>query len=233
MKRFWKNAVIVTLGERHSVELDGRPVKLPSGKPLIVSFLPLAEAIAGEWANAPQNFSPENLPLTRLASTAQERITPNRTAIINQLAAYGMNDLLCYRAETPDDLVTRQNAIWDPWLQWAETTHSLQLLSTTGLIPINQPHSTRAALRNILSTHSDHTIAALGVIVPALGSLILGLALTTQSLTPQAACDAAFLDELWQEEQWGTDKEAIARRAKTIADVDLSTQFMYLCAPIA
>lgn len=230
MKRFWKNAVIVTLGEGHSVELDGRPVKLPSGKPLIVSFPPLAEAIAGEWADAPQDFSPENLPFTRLASTAQERITPHRADIIGQLAAYGMNDLLCYRAETPDDLVTRQNEIWGRWLQWAEATHSLQLQSTTGLVPINQPPSTGEALHNILSSQSNDTIAALGVIVPALGSLILGLALTAQALTPQAACDAAFLDELWQEEQWGTDKEAIARRAKVIADVSVSTQFMYLCA---
>jgi chaperone required for assembly of F1-ATPase len=231
MKRFWKNAVIVPQGDGHSVELDGRPVKLPSGKLLIVSFLPLAEAIAGEWATAPQNFSPDNLPFTRLASTAQERIAPNRTDIINQLTAYGMNDLLCYRAETPEDLTTRQSNIWNPWLQWAETTHGLRLLSTAGLVPINQPPSTGEALRNILSTHSDQTIAALGVIVPALGSLILGLALTAKTLTPQTACDAAFLDELWQEEQWGTDKEAIARRAKVIADVDISTQFMYLCAP--
>ncbi len=230
MKRFWKNAVTVTRGDKHSVELDGRPVKLPSGKPLIVSFHSLAQAIACEWANAPQDFSPENLPLTRLASTAQERIAPHRADIINQLAAYGMNDLLCYRAETPDDLVTRQNEIWDIWLQWAETTHGLHLLSTAGVVPINQPPTAGEALRNILSSHSDDTIAALGVIVPALGSLILSLALTAKALTPQAACDAAFLDELWQEEQWGTDKEAIARRAKVIADVDVSTQFMSLCS---
>jgi chaperone required for assembly of F1-ATPase len=230
MKRFWKNAVIITQGEAHAVELDGRPVKLPSGQKLVVSFPRLAEAIADEWANAPQDFSPEDLPLTRLASTAQERIPPHRSDIINQLAAYGMNDLLCYRAETPNDLVTRQNAAWDRWLQWAEATHGLQLLSTTGLVPINQSHSTGEALHHLLSSHSNATIAALGVIVPALGSLILGLALTAKTLTPQAACETAFLDELWQEEQWGADKEAAARRARVITDIEVSTRFMYLCA---
>jgi chaperone required for assembly of F1-ATPase len=230
MKRFWKNTVIVTRGELHSIELDGRPVKLPSGKPLAVSCPPLAEAIASEWGDVTQEFSPEDLPFTRLASTAQERIPPHRANIISQLAAYGMNDLLCYRAETPDDLAARQSAAWDQWLQWAEMTYGLQLLSTAGLVPINQPPSTGEALHKILSSHSDSTIAALGVIVPALGSLILGLALIAKALPPQAACETAFLDELWQEEQWGADKEAIARRAKIIADVEVSTQFMYLCA---
>lgn len=230
MKRFWKHTNTTTLGEDHAVELDGRPVKLPSGKMLTTQFHPLAEAIAREWADAPENFTPENLPLTRLASTARERIPLHRADILGQLAAYGMNDLLCYRAGTPDDLAARQRAIWDHWLRWAETTHGMHLLCTTGLVPIDQAPGTREALHKILSSYSDDTIAALGVIVPALGSLILGLALTAKALTPQAACEAASLDELWQEEQWGTDEVAVARRAKIIADVEVSTRFMYLCA---
>jgi chaperone required for assembly of F1-ATPase len=228
MKRFWKNTEILASDEGYIVKLDARPVKLPSGKPLTIPFLTLTEAIASEWAIAPQNFSPEDLPLTRLTSTAQERIAPHRGDIINQLAAYGLNDLLCYRAESPDDLIARQNETWDPWLQWAEATYGLRLLSTAGLVPIDQPPSTGAALCVILASQSDYAIAALGVIVPALGSLILGLALTVRALDPQTACDIAFLDELWQEEQWGTDREAISRRAKVIADVSVSTQFTQL-----
>jgi chaperone required for assembly of F1-ATPase len=230
MKRFWKTTKILTISEGYIVELDTRPVKLPSGKPLTIPFLPLAEVIAREWADAPHDFSPDDLPLTRLTSTARERIAPHRGNTIDQLAAYGMNDLLCYRAESPLDLIARQNETWDLWLRWAETTYGLRLVSTTGLIPINQSPHIREALRAILSSHSDYTIAALGVIVPALGSLILALALTAKALDPRTSCDVAFLDELWQEEQWGADKEAIARRAKVIEDVTVSTQFIHLCA---
>ena len=60
--------------------------------------VPLAEAIAAEWAEAPENFTPDDVPLTRLVATAQERVRTHRAAIIDQLAAYGRNDLLCYRA---------------------------------------------------------------------------------------------------------------------------------------
>ena len=178
----------------------------------------------------PAGISPDDLPLTRLASTAQERVAPHRADMISQLAAYGMNDLLCYRAETPDSLVARQNDNWNHWLQWAGNSHGVQLLTTAGLVPIDQTPSTKTALHKTLSAQSDYTIAALGVIVPALGSLILGLALMARALDPQAACTTAFLDELWQEEQWGTDREAVLRRAKSTEDVAVSAQFMYLCS---
>jgi chaperone required for assembly of F1-ATPase len=229
MKRFWKTAKTVASAEKFAVVLDGRPVNLPSGKPLTVPFPPLAGAIAHEWENAPHDYLPDDLPFTRLASTAQERVALHRADIIGQLAAYGMNDLLCYRADAPEALVARQSDVWGHWLNWAEASLGLQLQSTTGLAPINQPASIAAKLHDILSAYSDYIIAALGVIVPALGSLVLGLALTAGALGAEEASKAAFLDELWQEEQWGLDDEAVKRRANVIADVAVSARFMYLC----
>lgn len=230
MKRFWTSVKTIPNGVAYTVELDSRPVKLPSGRPLILPYSPLADAIAAEWAHARADFTPDDLPLTRLASTAQERIAPHRATIIGQLAAYGLNDLLCYRAETPEALVERQMQAWDPWLHWARGNFDIELRSTTGLVPINQPSGTGEALRAILADHSDYIIAALGVIVPALGSLVLGLGLAANALDPKTACQIAALDELWQEEQWGTDDAAVQRRVRLFDDVAVSTRFMSLCA---
>lgn len=231
MKRFWKSVLILTDKASYSIELDGRPVKLPSGKPLALSSRPLAEAIAEEWQMAPEQFLPDHLPLTRLASTALERIAPHRADILDQLTAYGMNDLLCYRAPPPDDLTIRQSKAWNPWLTWARENYGITLQATMGLVPINQPPGTREAFRGILTAHSDDALAALGVIVPALGSLVLGLAIAAMALEPEAACAASFLDELWQEEHWGADSEAVKRRTKIIEDVAVSARFMQLCSP--
>jgi len=231
MKRFWKSVTIETEGTAFGVRLDSRPVKLPSGAPLYLPYGALAQGVADEWSAIGTNFTPEDLPFTRLASTAQERIPQHRDNIIGQLAAYGLNDLLSYRADTPEPLVARQHEQWDPWLDWANATLDVCLLTTTGLMPVNQLPWSGDRFAQKLATYSDYTLAALGVIVPALGSLVLGLAVAEGALTAADACAAAFLDELWQAEQWGEDDEALQRRAHAQNDIILTARFMALCTP--
>jgi chaperone required for assembly of F1-ATPase len=228
MKRFWQIVQVVGEAGQFGVQLDSRPVKLPSGAALRVQSAALAEGIAFEWNAVATNFTPDDLPLTRLASTAQERIAQHRTTIIAQLAAYGMNDLLCYRAATPPQLAALEEEKWGVWLRWLERTHGIALAVTTGLTPIDQPPEARAQFAAILDGVSNETIAALGVIVPTLGSLVLGLALEAGRLDPEGAADLSALDELWQETQWGRDDEAVARRANALADVASADEFMRL-----
>jgi chaperone required for assembly of F1-ATPase len=63
-----------------------------------------------------------------------------------------------------------------------------------------------------------------------LGSLVLGLALSLGRLDADEAHRLATLDELYQEEFWGSDDEAAARRADRLADVRLAARFMALMA---
>ncbi len=228
MKRFWNQAHAAAAPGGFEVRLDTRPVKLPGGAPLILRSGPLTEAIAAEWDQAGENFTPEDLPLTRLASTAQERIPAHREDIVAQLAAYGLNDLLCYRATSPTALAARQHEQWTPWLRWAETELGLTLRVTEGLCPVEQPPGTGPYLIEMLRQQSNAALAALGVIVPGLGSLVLGLALRHGALTPDAACAAALLDELWQEAHWGQDAQAAARRRALQTDIALSATFLAL-----
>ena len=71
-------------------------------------------------------------------------------------------------------------------------------------------------------------LAALGIAVPALGSLVLGLALAEGRLDGAAAHALGALDELFQAEQWGEDAEAAARRAAIAADIALAARFIAL-----
>jgi chaperone required for assembly of F1-ATPase len=230
MKRFWKTACVVPVGQDYAVQLDSKPVKLPSGQPLTLASEPLATAIAEEWAQTGPDFTPDDLPMTRLASTAQERISAHRDSIIQQLAAYGMNDLLCYRAEAPAPLVALQAESWDKWLGWAQEQHGITLQTTAGVLPVDQPPHMLPLMTGILAGYNDYQLAALGVAVPALGSLILSLALVSGHLDAAEACEAALLDETWQETQWGQDKESLARRRRISDDIALSVRFMRLAA---
>ncbi len=229
MKRFWTSTATAPDGADFIILLDNRPLKLPSGGALRVPFKVLAAAIATEWATAGTDFTPDDLPLTRLATTAQDRIRLHREEIAGQLAAYGMNDLLCYRAEGPPGLVQREAEAWDPWIDWLGQQFGIRLQSTSGVMPLRQAPECRDIFTAHLMRMDEYQLAGLGVIVPALGSLVLALAVEAGALAPDAACRCASLGELWQETRWGMDTEAAARRQIIAQDIAVSARFMVLC----
>lgn len=228
MKRFWTHSTFNQEGAGYGVFLDSRPVKLPSGAPLNVPYAGLAEAIACEWGAAASVFTPDDLPLTQLVCTAQERIAPHRAEIIRSLAAYGLNDLLCYRADSPPTLVARQHTEWDPWLKWLESVHDIGLITTNGLMPVNQLPWTGSKLEALLSRLTDYELAALGVLIPIFGSFVLGVATAQKALSPDSACAIAALDELWQAEQWSEDSEDRIKRQRLLVDVKNTVHFLDL-----
>ncbi|HWT07738.1 MAG TPA: ATP12 family protein [Roseomonas sp.] len=235
MKRFWTHAVAVPRPEGgHAVLLDGRPLRLPGGAPLATRSAALAEAIAAEWQSAGGEkggeMSMEAVPLTRLLGTAQDRIAPDPAAMVAGLAKYAETDLLCYRAEDPA-LAEEQARQWQPLLDWAAAAHGAALTVTAGLMPVAQPAESLDALREAIGRHAIEELAALGLAVPALGSLVLALALSAGRLDAAEAHRLAVLDETHQERRWGTDWEAEQRRARAAADLGLAERFLALVRP--
>ena len=232
MKRFWQTAAVEWTEEGHRILLDGKPMRLPSGNQLLVGPARLARAIAEEWQQAGGEkggeMSFKDTPLTRLAGTAIERITPDPAVTIDAIARYGETDLLCYRAETPAKLVQRQHQEWQPWLDWASRALDAPLRITTGVGYVKQHRDSIAALRRAVAALDIHAIAGLGIAVPALGSLVLGLALAAGELDAQTAYTLGALDELFQAEQWGDDYEAVDRRTSMLADIVLAAEYIDL-----
>ncbi len=217
--------------EGFAILLDGRPVRLPGGAPLRVQGAPLAEAVAAEWQAAggakDGEMRPEDVPLTRLVGTAEERIGPALEGTAAAIARYGETELLCYRAEV-SRLAARQAEAWDPWLTWSARALDAPLRVTTGIMPVSQPPQALAALHRAVARHSVLGLAALGIAVPALGSLVLGLAVTGLHLEPAEAHRLATLEEAFQEEFWGVDPDSVIRRNAAAADVALAARLMRL-----
>jgi chaperone required for assembly of F1-ATPase len=232
LKRFWDQATAEPVEQGFAIHLDGKPMRLPSAAVLIVRSPDLAQAIAAEWAEAGggkgNEMSFADTPLTRLAGTAVERIAPDPAPTIDAIARYGETDLLCYRATSPDALVQRQALLWQPWLDWAEQTYNAPLRVTEGVGFLRQHHDSVAALRTAVGACDTDALAALGIAVPALGSLVLGLALAAGEIDAGTAHNLAILDELFQIEQWGQDEEAAHRHANLAADIRLAERYLRL-----
>lgn len=222
-KRFW-NTVDVTQAEAGFViQLDGRTVKTPERRDLLLPTYRAAELVAREWDDASGELDPAQMPATRWANVSVDRMGGQMAAVVDMLAAYGENDLLCYRSTHPQELIARQAALWDAPLEWASRTFNAPLLVTSGVIPVEQPNQSVANLRQAFAGLDPFELAAFHDLVQISGSLVLALAVSHQHMVAEQAWDVARVDEIWQVEQWGVDDEAaeageIKRQAFLLAE---------------
>lgn len=228
IKRFYRNASAALAEEGYTVVLDGRPVRTPARAPLVVPARVLAEAIATEWAGQDEYIRPHRMPLTQIASTAIDRVRPQRDAVVEALVAYARTDLLCYRATAPAELIERQARVWQPLLDWAALRFDGALVVTSGVVPVEQPAGAINGLRGAAADGDDFVLAALHGVTVACGSLVLALAVREGRLDAAGACAASELDEDWQAEQWGRDPEAEARRRGIRDEIHAAARFLAL-----
>lgn len=233
-KRFYKTAMAAAdLDDRSGlsgfvVALDGRPLRTPKKALLRLPSQALADAIAGEWAAQDERIRPHSMPLTALACTAFDLVRPRRAEAVAEIAAYGETDLVCYRADQPPDLVARQQAAWQPLLDWAVLTFDAPLAVTMGVLPTPQPATAVGALSRAVAAHDDLELAALATTVKASASLIIGLALSHGRLSAAGAFEAAELDESFQIEKWGEEPAAAERRELIRAELEAAARFLAL-----
>ncbi len=227
-KRFYKTAEAATTPEGFSVTLDGRPVKTPMGSPLILATEDLAAAVAGEWLAQEETIKPHTMPMTQLAATALDRVGPRREAVIEQAVSYASTDLVCYRADMPPGLIERQEAGWQPLLDWVFEVCEARLEVTSGVIPLKQPAAALDNLRAVVAGFADPELTALVSAMQASGSLVIALALVRGRVDADTAFELSQLDESYQMERWGDDEEAADRRRRLREDIRSAAAFLAL-----
>jgi chaperone required for assembly of F1-ATPase len=171
----------------------------------------LARLVAGEW-NAQKDFIDfETMPATRLARVANDALPAARAEFARRIADYAGDDLLCYFADGPADLVKRQEAVWAPILAWAQQDLGLAFRRASGIAHVDQPSETLAAVETAALALSDFQLAGLAAAAQIFGSAILALALLRGRLTAEEAFAASQVDETFQAQAWGEDAEAVHR----------------------
>ncbi len=227
-KRFWKSASVVSVEGGFAVHLDARPVKTPSKKLLILPNSDMAQAIAAEWDAQQGLIRPDTMPMTRYANSAIEKVAPQFDAVADHIATYAETDLLCYRAMAPQALIDRQNAAWDPWLEWAAQDLNAPLIATAGVIYIAQHRASLSNLRAQIDAMSDFHLSAFHDLVAISGSFVLALAMARGRIMAAQGFALSRIDEDWQIEQWGQDDEASALAASKARALQQALTFFEL-----
>lgn len=224
-KRFYKE---VTVGEGafFQILLDGRVIKTPAKRALMLPTRALADLVAAEWAAQRDVIDPSTMPLTRFANTAIDAVSASKDDVAGDLVAYAGRDLLCYRAEGPPDLARRQAETWDPVVAWARESIGLHLTVVEGVMPVEQPQASLNKFATALEPLEAFKLTGLHVLTTLTGSALLALAHARGFLTVDEAWAAAHVDEDYQKSMWGEDTEASERRKQRRAEFDAASQML-------
>jgi len=207
LKRFWKTVGIEEKNDALSVTLDKRPLKTPSGNPLLFprSRVMAAALVASEWDNQETLLKQHSLPVTSLAARAIDSFTDENTRaeVRAQLLKYLETDTICFHSNDPPGVVKLQQEHWEPLLAWARETFDIDIKTTDALLLARHPAPTIKKLDEFLATFDPWQMAAMERATYASKSFLIGLALVTQHINVEQAAQAAHVEVNSQIEKWG------------------------------
>ena len=225
-KRFYEVAAVQAIDGGYAVGLDGRIPKTPGMKQVIVPTREIAEAMAVEWAAQGEFIDPGTMPLVRLVNSAVEAGEQARPALRDEIVKYAGNDLLLYRAESPQSLVRRQEQLWDAALVALARHFDVAFQPTVGILHQPQPAATLSKLAAALADEPLLPLTALNAITSITGSGLLAIAHRHGLIDAEWTWLAAHVDEDHNVELWGEIEEITTRRAKRRAEFDASARLL-------
>jgi chaperone required for assembly of F1-ATPase len=217
-RRFYERADAAPGEGGWRIQLDGRAIKTPARRELVLPAEDLASAVAQEWADQGERIDPFSMPLTRLAHVALDRMGEARNAAAQEIANFASTDLLSHRADDAR-LAQRQAEIWDPYLVWAETALDAPLKAAATIAPLAQPEASLQALKARALALDDFRLTGLVSAAPILTSAVLAFALLEEEVDGEAVWAASRLEEDFQIEAWGEDAEAAQAAANRKRDL--------------
>ena len=220
IKRFYKSVSTSNESSGYWIRLDDKPIRSPGNEIIECTNKELATRLAEEWEKQDEFIDYITMPITRIMNVAVDSVSDNITAVIDKVCSYASSDMICYRANGPKKLVTRQQQYWDPILQWLQQSFGLVFEVTAGILPVEQPLDSIQKVKNLLQDYGSIQLAALHTVTTIGGSILLALALEKKAFEPEIIWQAINLDEDWNIEQWGQDAEALRTRKFKQQDFD-------------
>jgi chaperone required for assembly of F1-ATPase len=138
-------------------------------------------------------------------------IAENREIIIGRLIDFSMTDMLLFWGINKE-LAERQKQLWQPILDWMQDEINVKFITTSGLDVPRQDDIIVSQMRLFLKGLNDKQLLAFFKAALNMRSVLLAAALVKGRLTADAAFEAAFVEEIWQAENWGVVDEAESRR---------------------
>ena len=229
MKKFWKIVQVKQkLKNSFEILLDKRILKTPMQKDLIFSNYKIAKETALEWDIDEKEINTENMVFYGLISTAIDKISNDKVSYIENVLGFINTDLICYRADGPDELVDLQNSSWNPINSFIKKYIDVEVEFFIGVMPSKQSIEIFNRLKTLINSFSDIEISALHRMTNLTGSIFISICILKGDVLKNEAFELSFLDELYQAKNWGIEQESLDKRDKIAKELNRIISFVEL-----
>ena len=196
---------------KYLLTINNKSLKTPDGNIIELPSMKLAKILLKDYESS---FKSKPLNIVRpikITNTAIDKIKPNNIFYINEITDNLNNDMICYFANSPVELVDLQNKDWLPLINYMKSSYNIELIYTSKLFSINQKPDSLLKLKNILNEINIFKLSAIYTLSQITKSIIISLALVNNKISAKKAFENSNLEELYQNSKWGKDEEAFDR----------------------
>jgi chaperone required for assembly of F1-ATPase len=213
MKKFWKTVEVSELTtDSYQILLDKKILKTPMQNDLTFPNYRISYETSLEWDINSNELDTDKMVFFGIFSTAIDRIVNERVLYINEIMKFVDTDMICYKAEKPNELVELQNKHWNPILLIIKRYIGLEIEFFRGVMPRNQNKQIHNKIKKLINKFSNLELSILYRLTNITGSIFISLCIIKGDIIKKHICQLCFLDELWQAENWGVEEEAAKKR---------------------
>jgi len=196
---------------KYLLYINNKSLKTPDGNIIELPSMKLAKILLKDYESSFKSKSLNIVRPIKITNTAIDKIKPNNIFYINEITDNLNNDMICYFANSPVELVDLQNKEWLPLINYMKSSYNIELIYTSKLFSINQKPDSLLKLKNILNEINIFKLSAIYTLSQITKSIIISLALVNNKISAKKAFENSNLEELYQISKWGKDEEAFDR----------------------
>jgi len=196
---------------KYLLNINNKSLKTPDGNIIELPSIKLAKILLKDYESSFKSKSLNIVSPIKITNTAIDKIKPNNIFYINEITDNLNNDMICYFANSPEELVDLQNKDWIPLINYMKSSYNIELIYTSKLFSINQKPDSLLKLKNILNEINIFKLSAIYTLSQITKSIIISLALVNNKISAKKAFENSNLEELYQISKWGKDEEAFDR----------------------